>query len=105
MSFCAAVVGGIFFAVDRCHMRGIFVEIRSSDSKFLPMFIDPFPEVLTGNPSLVPCPALDAHDIGRKPVAIAAAEAPAMVRPVSRRRQLPGTRREFRWSSQHPWHR
>src|SRR6266478_7692937 len=68
-------------------MRRIFVEIRSPDSKLLPMFIDPLPEVFTANPSLVPRPAFDAHDIGRKPVPKATAEAPAMVRPVSRRRQ------------------
>src|SRR6266478_519215 len=60
-------------------MRRIFIEIRSPDSKLLPVCIDPFPEAFTRNPSLRPCRAFDAHDIGRKPVAIAAAEAPAMV--------------------------
>jgi len=79
LSFRAAVVGGIFFAVDRRHMRRISVAIRSPDSEFLPVCIDPFPKLVTGNPSLVPCAAFGAHDIRRKPVAIAAAEAPAMV--------------------------
>ena len=71
------MVSGIFFAVDWRHVRRISIKIRSPDSKFLPVCIDPFPEVFTGSPSLVPCLALDAHDIGRKPVAIAAAQAPA----------------------------
>jgi hypothetical protein len=87
LSFRPAAVSGIFFAVDRCQMRRIFIEIRSPDSKLLPVCIDPFPEAFSRNPSLHPCRAFDAHDIGRKPVAIAAAEAPAMVRPVGRRLQ------------------
>src|SRR5260370_7916617 len=66
-------------------MRRISIEIRSPDSKLLPVCIDPFPEAFSGNPSLRPCRAFDADNIGRKPVAIAAAEAAAMVRPVSRR--------------------
>jgi hypothetical protein len=73
------MMSGIFFAVDRCQMRRISIEIRSPDSKFLAACIDPFPEAFGGNPSLRPCRAFDADDIGRKPVAIAAAEAPAMV--------------------------
>src|SRR3954453_17697839 len=68
-------------------MRRIFIEIGSPDSILLPVCIDPFPESYRRIPSLVPCPAVDAHDIGRKPVAIAAAGASAMVRPVSRRFQ------------------
>src|SRR4051794_6749792 len=79
LSFRPAVVGGIFLAVYRCHMRRISIEIRSPDSKLLPVCIDPFPEDFSGNPSLRRCRAFDAHGIGRKPVAIAAAEAPAMV--------------------------
>jgi hypothetical protein len=42
-----AVVSGIFFAVERCQMRRIFIEIRSPDSELLSVCIDPFPEVLT----------------------------------------------------------
>jgi hypothetical protein len=59
-------------------MRRIFIEIRSPDSKLLPVFIDPFPQAFSGNPSLRPRRAFDAHGIG-KPVAVAAAEAAAMV--------------------------
>src|ERR1700751_6071462 len=80
-------MSGIFLAVDRCHMRRIPIKIRSPDSKLLPVCIDPFPEVFTGTISLVPCLDLDAHDVGRESVAVAAARAPAMVRPVSRRFQ------------------
>ena len=87
MSFRPAVVRGIFSAIDRRHMRRIFVEIRSPDSELLPVSIDPFPENFAGIPSFVPCIATDAYNIGREPVAIAATEAPAMVRPVSRRLQ------------------
>jgi hypothetical protein len=77
--FRRAAVSGIFLAVDRCQMRRIPIEIRSADAKLLAVCIDPFPEAFGGNPSLCPRRAFDADDIGGKPVAIAAAEAPAMV--------------------------
>src|SRR6516164_10176756 len=80
-------MSGIFLAVDRCHMPRIPIKIWSPDPKLLPVYINPFPEVFTGTISLVPCLALDTHDIGRKPVAVAAARAPTMVRPVCRRFQ------------------
>src|SRR5260221_603615 len=70
---------GIFLAVDRGQMRRISIEIRSPDSKLLAVCIDPFQEAFSGNPSLRPCRAFDAYDIGGKPVAIPAAGAPAMV--------------------------
>ena len=41
----SAVVIGIFFAVDRCHMGWIFIKIRSPDSKLLAVHVDPFPQV------------------------------------------------------------
>ena len=72
----------IFLAVDRCQMRRISIEIRSPDSKLLLVCIDPFPEAFGGGQPLRPCPTFDAHDIGRKPVAIAAAKAPPVVRSV-----------------------
>src|SRR6202171_4354923 len=79
LDFRPAVVSGIFLAVDRCQMRRISIEIRSPDSKLLPVCIDPLPEAFSGNTSLRLCRAFDAHGIGRKPVAIAAAETAAMV--------------------------
>ena len=79
LSLCPAAARGIFLAVDRRHMRRISIEIRSPDSILLAVCIDPFPQGFSGNPSLRLCRALDAHDVGRKPVTIAAAEAPAVV--------------------------
>src|ERR1700754_1642207 len=73
------IVRGIFPAVDRRHMWRIPAEIWSSDSEFLAVGIDPFPEFFRGGPSLVSCRAVDAHDIGCKPVAVAAAKTSAMV--------------------------
>src|SRR5438046_1663046 len=73
LSFLAAA-RDIFLAVDRCHMRRISIEIRSPDSKLLAVSIDPFPQVFSGNQPLCLGRASDAHDIGRKPVTIAAAE-------------------------------
>src|SRR5260221_1654586 len=72
-------VSGIFFAVGRRHMRRISIQIRSPDSKLVAVCIDPFPQAFGESPPLRSCRAFDAHDIGGKPVAIAAAEAPAMV--------------------------
>ena len=79
LNFRSAVVLRIFIAVDRRHMGRVSVEIRPPDAKFVPVRIDPLPKLFTGSPSLVPCAALDAHDIGSKPVAVAAAEAPTVV--------------------------
>jgi hypothetical protein len=41
----SAVVIGIFFAVDRCHVGWIFIKIRSPDSKLLAVRVDPFPQI------------------------------------------------------------
>ena len=41
----SGAVIGIFFAVDRCHMGWIFIKIRSPDSKFLAVQVNPFPQV------------------------------------------------------------
>src|SRR5258708_35413319 len=77
------VVSRIFPAIDRWLVRPVPNEIGSSDTKPFFVRIDPFPQLLTGNPSLCPCLALYAHDIGRKPVTVAAAEASTMIRPVA----------------------
>src|SRR5450631_154926 len=82
VSCLATVVSGVFLAVDGRDVRRISVEIGPSDSELLPVGIDPFPKRFGGNPSLRACSASDTHDVGRKPVAIAAAEAPAMVRSI-----------------------
>ena len=74
-----AVMSGIFFTVDGRHMRRVFISIWPPDSKFLAVIIDPFPQTLTGNGSLRACLALYAHEIDRKPVAVAAAQTPAVV--------------------------
>src|SRR5271166_207604 len=68
-----AVMSGIFFTVDRCHMRRVFIQIRSPDSEFLAVIIDPSPQAFTGNVSLRTCLAPYAHEIGRKPMTVAAA--------------------------------
>src|SRR5262245_63466889 len=65
-------------------MRWILVEIRTADPKLFFVRIDPLPQEVTPRVSLRTCLALDAHEIGRKPMAIATAAAPAMVRAVRR---------------------
>ena len=59
------VVSGILFAINRSDMWWVSIEIWSSDSKVFFVRIDPFPQLLTGSPSLWTCLALYAHDIGR----------------------------------------
>src|SRR6476469_9956071 len=83
--FCTGVVGGIFLSVERCDMWRVPAEIWAPDSKLLPVRINPLPELFGGSLSLVASVALDTHDIGRKPMPIATAETPAMIRPVARR--------------------
>src|SRR5262245_50934989 len=65
-------------------MRWILVEIRTTDPKLFFVRIDPLPQDFTPLAPLRPCLALHAHEIGRKPMPIATAEAPAMVRAVRR---------------------
>jgi hypothetical protein len=81
-SLYSGIVISIFLAVDRCHVRGVSIEIRPSDSKLLPVCIDPFPEGFSGSKTLRPCRTIDAHNIRRKPVAIASTEATSMIGPV-----------------------
>src|SRR5215469_7326637 len=70
---------GIFFAIDRPNMRWILVEIRPPDPKFFFVRVDPLPQDITPRASLRTCLALHAHEISRKPMAIATTAAPAMV--------------------------
>src|SRR6516225_7664321 len=70
---------GIFFAIDRPNMRWILVEIRPADPKFFFVRVDPFPQDVTPRASVGTRVALHAHEVGRKPMAIATAAAPAMV--------------------------
>src|SRR5262249_62321277 len=70
---------GVFFAVHRRNVRWIFIQVWSPNPKFLAVRVDPLPQDFACDPSLLPRLALDAHDIGSKPVAIAAPPAPAMV--------------------------
>src|ERR1700692_4258084 len=76
------MVISIFFAVDRCHMRGIPIEIRPSDPKLLPVCIDPIPEGFAGGQSLRPCRAIDAHDIRRKPTSVTSTKAASVIGPI-----------------------
>src|SRR5215475_10716616 len=88
------VVSRILFAIDRSNMWRVAIAIRSPDSKFFVVGINPFPQLLGGNPALCARLALYADDIGRQTVTITAAEAPAMIGPVgfgllARRDDLP----------------
>ena len=74
-----AALTGIFLAVDWTYMRRVAIEIRSPDPKLVLVGIDPFPQLLALEVSLHTGVTPYAHEIGRKPVAIAAAAAPAMV--------------------------
>src|SRR5262245_14456170 len=65
-------------------MRWIPVEIRTADPNLLFVRIDPLPQDFTRRTSLCTCLALHAHKISCKPIAIATAAAPAMVRAVRR---------------------
>src|SRR5258705_12685124 len=58
--------GGIFLAVDRCHMRRISIQIRPPNSQLLAVVNDPYPETFGGSPSLRAGAASVARHIGRK---------------------------------------
>jgi hypothetical protein len=76
---CASALSGIFRAIKWSHVRRVSIEIRSPDTKFLFVRINPLPQLLARDVSLKPRAALNAHEIGRKPVTVAASPAPAMV--------------------------
>ena len=81
MDFRAAMIG-IFLSVDRSDVRRIPAEIGPPDAELLAVGIDPFPERFTGGQTLGPRRAIDADDIGRQPMAIASAQAAAVIGPV-----------------------
>src|SRR4029453_13824639 len=83
----AAAAGDVFLAVDRRDVGRIPVEIGPTDAIFLAVRVDPLPELLGRDPSLRAAVALDAHNVGRKPAAIAATGTAAMVGPVGCRLQ------------------
>src|ERR1043165_848891 len=74
----AAPLGGILLAIDRSDMRRIPIKIRAPDPEVLLVRIDPFPKLFARGETLQTGLALDAHEIGRKSMAVAAAAAPAM---------------------------
>src|ERR1700744_6203724 len=78
-SFHSGMVISIFLAVDWCHVRGILIEIRPSDSKLVPVRVDPFPERFSSGQSLRPCGPIHADEICRESVAIAPPQATAMI--------------------------
>src|SRR5215813_9787826 len=70
---------GIFFAINRRNMRWVLIEIWSPNPKFFFVRVDPLPQDVTPRASLRTGGTLHTHEIGRKPMAIATAAAPAMV--------------------------
>src|SRR3954451_6814759 len=65
-------LGGKLFAIDRSDMRRVSIEVRAPDPKFSLARIDPLPQLYGRGEARQTGFALDAHEIGRKPVAVAA---------------------------------
>src|SRR5262249_32758636 len=65
-------------------MRGILVEVRPANSKLFSVPTDPLPQTATPRASLPTRPPLKAHEIGRKPMSVAPAAAPAVIRAIGR---------------------
>src|SRR6476646_2675702 len=84
LRYHAPALSRIFRAVERGHVRRVSIEIRTRDPKLLLMRVNPLPQLLGGGVALRTVRAFDAHEIGRKPVAVPAAPAPAMVGAVAR---------------------
>ena len=79
LRYHAPALSRIFRAIERRHVRWVSIEIRTRDPKLLLMRIDPLPQLLGRGVSLRTVLAFDAHEIGRKAVAVSAAPAPAMI--------------------------
>src|SRR5205814_2446911 len=73
----------IFLAVDRGHVRRVLIQIGPPDSELVAVAIDPLPQVFARAPSFGTGRALDAHEVGRKPTPIAAAQGAAMIRTIA----------------------
>ena len=74
----AASLGGIFLAIDGPDMRRVAIKVWARDPKLFLVRIDPFPKFYARGEAFQTRFALDTHEIGGKPVAIAAAAAPAV---------------------------
>src|SRR5262245_18998886 len=74
-----AALDDIFPAVDWPNVRGISIEIGPANAVLLAILVDPLPQQLGRDPAVGARLALDAHDVGRKSVSIAAAPAAAMI--------------------------
>jgi hypothetical protein len=77
--FAATTVGGIFLAVDWCHVRGIFIKIGSAYAEILAVRVYPVPQFFICIPSLGIGFAVRTHEIYGKSVAVAAVRASTMV--------------------------
>src|SRR5439155_18997585 len=73
----------IFLAVDRGHVRRVFIQIGPPDSELLAVGVDPLPQFFARGPAFGTVRALDAHEVGRKPAPVAAAQGPAVIRAVA----------------------
>src|SRR5205085_6203123 len=74
----SAALGGKLFTIDRPDMRRVSIEVRAPDPKFSLARIDPLPQLDGRGEARQTGFALDADEIGRKPVAVAAAAAAAV---------------------------
>src|SRR5262245_20668873 len=74
-----AALDDVFLAVHGRDVRWISIEIGSANAILRPVLVDPLPQQLRCDPSFSTRRALGAHDIGCKPVSIAAAPAAAMI--------------------------
>jgi hypothetical protein len=75
----ATTVRGIFVTIDWRHVWWIFIEVRAAYSEILAVRVYPVPQFFVRIPSLGISRAVHTHEIGRKPVAITAAQASTMV--------------------------
>src|SRR5436190_17838236 len=75
----STALSGILGAVDRPDMRRVSIKVRAPGPKFLVARIDPLPQLYGRGESVQTRFPFYAHEIGRKPVTVAAAAAAAMI--------------------------
>ena len=74
-----AAFDDIFLAIGWRNVRWISIEIGSPNAILRPVLVDPLPQQVRCDPSFSPRRTLGAHDVGCKPVSIAATPAAAMI--------------------------
>ena len=73
---------GVFLSVYRSDVWRVSIQIRSADTKFTAVCVDPIPKKAARHQALRGVLAIGAHDVGCKAVSVASTPAAAVIRSI-----------------------